>query len=256
MTKFARFSINKSIKYGIVKEDVIQEINNPPYQDYHITKNTYDLSNVSLLAPVEPSKIIAIGLNYKSHLGNKKMPTVPEPFFKTPSSLIGPEDQIIIPKEALDEKVTVQPEAEMVVVIGKTCKNASAEEALNYVLGFTCGNDVSARDWQKNDLQWWRAKSCDTFTSIGPIIETNLNHDSMNLKGYVNGKVTQEQTTSDLIHNVPKIIEFVSKFMTLLPGDVIMTGTPGDPPDIHPGDTTVVEIENLGTLTNFVKGEN
>ena len=99
MTKFARFSINKSIKYGIVKEDVIQEINNPPYQDYHITKNTYDLSNVSLLAPVEPSKIIAIGLNYKSHLGNKKMPTVPEPFFKTPSSLIGPEDQIIIPKE-------------------------------------------------------------------------------------------------------------------------------------------------------------
>ena len=102
MTKFARFSINKSIKYGIVKEDVIQEINNPPYQDYHITKNTYDLSNVSLLAPVEPSKIIAIGLNYKSHLGNKKMPSVPEPFFKTPSSLIGPEDQIIIPKEALD----------------------------------------------------------------------------------------------------------------------------------------------------------
>ena len=105
-------------------------------------------------------------------------------------------------------------------------------------------------------MQWWRAKSCDTFTSIGPVIETNLNHDSMNLKGYVNGKVTQEQTTSDLIHNVPKIIEFVSKFMTLLPGDVIMTGTPGDPPDIHPGDTTVVEIENLGTLTNFVKGEN
>ena len=166
MTKFARFSINKSIKYGIVKEDVIQEINNPPYQDYHTTKNTYDLSNVSLLAPVEPSKIIAIGLNYKSHLGNKKMPTVPEPFFKTPSSLIGPEDQIIIPKEALDENVTVQPEAEMVVVIGKTCKNASAEEALNYVLGFTCGNDVSARDWQKNDLQWWRAKSCDTLLKV------------------------------------------------------------------------------------------
>tara|TARA_Y100001960_G_scaffold327688_1_gene414738 strand:+ start:171 stop:941 length:771 start_codon:yes stop_codon:yes gene_type:complete len=255
MTKFARFSINQSIKHGIVDGNTIQEISKPPYEDYSITKNIFDLSNVSLLSPVQPSKIIAIGLNYKSHLGRREIPKVPEPFFKTPSSLIGPEDSIIIPKEALDEKVIIQPEAEMVVVIGQACKNISSSESMNYILGFTCGNDVSARDWQKNDLQWWRAKSCDTFTSLGPIIETELDHNSMKLKGYVNEKLTQEQTTSDLIHNVPKIIEFVSKFMTLLPGDVIMTGTPGDPPDIHPGDTTIVEIENLGSLKNYVEAE-
>ncbi|MCH7654265.1 MAG: fumarylacetoacetate hydrolase family protein, partial [Chloroflexi bacterium] len=153
-------------------------------------------------------------------------------------------------REAIEEGVHIQPEAEFTVVIGKRCKRVSRADALSYVLGYTCGNDVSARDWQRNDLQWWRAKSSDTFAPVGPYIVSDLDPGNVRLIGRVNGKITQEQSTSDLVYDVPRIIEFVSSFVTLEPGDVIMTGTPGSPGDIKPGDTVDVDLEGVGVLTN------
>jgi 2-keto-4-pentenoate hydratase/2-oxohepta-3-ene-1,7-dioic acid hydratase in catechol pathway len=253
--KFARFEANGKVAYGIVEGDVIKQISGSPFTRYRATDQTHRLSAVRLLAPVTPSKIVAIGLNYKSHLGTRVPPKVPEPFLKVPSSLIGPGDNIVIPREAIQDKITIQEEAELTIVIGKRCKRATRENALSFVLGYTCGNDVSARQWQSGDLQWWRAKSSDTFSAVGPYIATDLNPGNLRLKARVNGKTVQEQVTSDLLHDVPAIIAFVSSVMTLEPGDVIMTGTPGQPADLHPGDTVEVDIEGIGVLKNPVVAE-
>jgi 2-keto-4-pentenoate hydratase/2-oxohepta-3-ene-1,7-dioic acid hydratase in catechol pathway len=255
MTTFARYQAGGSVSYGIVEGDAVKEISAAPYEDYKETGKTLKLSDVKLLAPVVPRKIVAIGLNYRSHLGGREGPKVPEPFFKVATSLAGPDDSIVIPRAALEEKVKMQPEAEMALVIGKTCKQATQANAKSFLLGVTCGNDVSARDWQANDLQWWRAKSSDTFSPIGPYIVSGLDPDKLQLKCRVNGKEVQNQNTSDLLHNVSRIIEFVSSAVTLEPGDVIMTGTPGSPGDIHPGDTVEVELEGVGVLKNPVRGE-
>ena len=255
MTKFARYEAHGEVAYGIVEGDVVKQITAPPYEDYQVTEHTHPLSEVKLLAPVVPGKVVAIGLNYRSHLGNTEPPKVPEPFLKTTSSVIGPGESIVIPREALEESVNIQPEAEMTLVIGRRCKRVSKSDALSYVLGYTCGNDVSGRTWQQNDLQWWRAKSSDTFSPIGPFIVTDLDPGNLRLIGRVNGEVSQEQVTSDMLYDVPTIIEFVTRVMTLEPGDVIMTGTPGRPPDIHDGDTVEVELEGVGVLRNPVKAE-
>lgn len=255
MTKFARYEADGAVSYGIVEGDTIKQITAAPYEDYSETGTTRSVSAVKLLAPVVPSKVVAIGLNYRSHLGERAGPKVPEPFFKVPTSVIGPGDAIVIPHDAIAEGVNVQPEAEMSIVIGKTCRKATKENALSFILGYTCGNDISARDWQRNDLQWWRAKSSDTFTPLGPYIVTDMQHDDMHLVCRVNGEVVQEQNTSDLLHDTPSIIEFVSRVLTLLPGDVIMTGTPGTPGNIHKGDVVEVEIDGIGVLTNPVDAE-
>ena len=255
MTVFARYEANGEVAYGVVEGDTVKQISARPFEDYQITGQTHPLSDVRLLAPVEPSKIVAIGLNYRSHLGDREPPKVPEPFLKTPSSIIGPNDTIVIPREAIEEGVNVQEEAELTVVIGKRCKRATKDNALSYVLGYTCGNDVSGRPWQRNDLQWWRAKSSDTFTPLGPFIVTDLDPDNLNLAARVNGETAQDSNTSDLLHNVPTIIEFVSRAMTLEPGDVIMTGTPGEPVDIKDGDKVEIEVEGVGVLSNPVKTE-
>ena len=194
-------------------------------------------------------------LNYRSHLGDRTPPSVPEPFFKTTSSVIGTGDTVVIPRDAITEGVQVQPEAELSLVIGKRCKGATKENALSYVLGYTCGNDISARDWQANDLQWWRAKSSDTFTPLGPFIVTDLDPGNLHLIGRINGEVVQDQVTSDLLYDVPTIIEFVSRVVTLEPGDVIMTGTPGRPGDVHKGDVMEIEVEGIGVLRNPVTEE-
>ncbi len=255
MTKFARYEAHGEIAYGIVEGDVVKQITASPLEDYKVTDHTHPLSDVKLLAPIVPNKIVAIGLNYKSHLGDREAPKVPEPFIKTTSSLIGPNDSIVIPREALEESVTIQEEAELSLVIGKRCKRVSRADALSYVLGYTCGNDVSARQWQQGDLQWWRAKSSDTFSPIGPYIVTDLDPANLNMVARINGKVAQEINTSDLLYDVPRIIEFASSMMTLEPGDVIMTGTPGRPGDLHPGDVVEIEIEGIGILSNPVRAE-
>ena len=149
----------------------------------------------------------------------------------------------------------MQPEAELCLVMGKGGKRISQSDALSHVFGYTCGNDVSARDWQQNDLQWWRAKSCDTFTVLGPWVETDFDPGGAQIQCRINDEVVQNQNISDLLHGVPRIIEFVSSLITLNPGDVIMTGTPGKPKDMFSGDTVEVEIEGIGILSNHVINE-
>ncbi len=255
MTKYVRYEAHGETAYGVVEGDTVKQITGPPYEAHEVTDHTHALSEVKLLAPVVPNKVVAIGLNYRSHLGDRTPPKVPEPFFKTTSSVIGTGESVVIPRDAIAEGVKVQPEAELSLVIGKRCKGATKANALSYVLGYTCGNDISARDWQANDLQWWRAKSSDTFTPLGPFIVTDLDPGNLHLMGRINGKVVQDQVTSDLLYDVPTIIEFVSRVMTLEPGDVIMTGTPGAPGDIHEGDVMEIEIEGIGVLRNPVRAE-
>jgi 2-keto-4-pentenoate hydratase/2-oxohepta-3-ene-1,7-dioic acid hydratase in catechol pathway len=255
MSKLARYEAHGEIAYGVVEGDVVKQLSGPPFGDYQVTDHTHALSEVKLLAPVVPGKVVAIGLNYKSHLGDREPPKVPEPFLKATTCVIGPGDTIVIPTQALIESEKIQEEAELSIVIGRHCKSATKANALSYVLGYTCGNDVSARNWQGNDLQWWRAKSSDTFGPIGPFIATDVDPGNLRITARVNGKTVQDSNTGDLLHDVPTIIEFVSRVMTLEAGDVIMTGTPGAPGDLRPGDTVEVEIEGIGVLTNPVTAE-
>ena len=229
MTTYARFEAHGDVHYGVVEGDAVRAITAAPYEDHEVTDHTHSLDDVKLLSPVMPGKIVAIGLNYRSHLGDRTPPSVPEPFFKTASSVVGPGDDVIIPTEALEEGVSVQPEAELALVISKKARRVSKEDALDYILGFTCGNDISARNWQAGDLSWWRAKSSDTFSPIGPVIVSGLDPSNLHLVGRINGETSQEQMTSDLLYGVPEIVEFVTRVLTLEPGDVIMTGTPGAP---------------------------
>jgi len=220
------------------------------------------LAGVTLLPPVRPSKIIAAALNYMDHLptgagfisiGGKRRepPAVPELFFKTPSAIVGPEEAIVLPASA----GRVDAEGELVAVIGRRVRGISPKEALGCVLGYTCGNDVSARVWQKGDIQWWRAKSCDTFAPVGPCIVDRLDPRNLELQTRVNGEMKQSSNTRLLIHDVAHLISFSSRVMTLEPGDLIYTGTPGNTPTLNPGDVVEVEIEGIGVLRNTVRGE-
>ncbi len=249
--KFARYEVDGEVRHGVVEGDSVTGISGPPTGAYEVTGEASALSDVKLLAPVLPGKILAIGLNYRSHVGDRTPPSVPEPFIKTPSSLIGPGDDIVLPKDS----ATVHAEAELAVVMGARCKGATRKNALDFVLGYTCGNDVSERGWQAGDLQWWRAKSSDTFTPLGPFIVTGLDPSDLPLEGRVNGGVVQKSSTSDLIHDVPAIIEWITSVMTLEPGDVVLTGTPGQTATIHAGDRVEVEVEGVGVLANPVVSE-
>jgi len=254
--KYTRFKSGNNINWGeIIGNEIVELSDNYINPDSSKTNTNHSLSDVKLISPVTPGKVVAIGLNYKSHLGDKPAPAVPEPFYKLPDTIIGPGENIVIPKEAIAEKVKMQPEAELCLVMGKGGKRISQSDALSHVFGYTCGNDVSARDWQQNDLQWWRAKSCDTFTVLGPWVETDFDPGEAQIQCRINDEVVQNQNISDLLHGVPRIIEFVSSLITLNPGDVIMTGTPGVPKDMFSGDTVEVEIEGLGILSNPVINE-
>ena len=246
--KFVRYLAHGEIAYGAVDGDTVRQVTSTPFEDYQITGHTHKLDEVRLLAPVVPRKILAMALNYPSHLGQRQAPKRPEPFWKSPSSVIGPDDHIIIPRGA----GRVEEEGELVAVIGKRCKGVSTQEAPSYVLGYTCGIDVSAREWQRDDIQWWRAKSSDTFSPIGPFLVTGLAPSGLELQVRVNGKEVQHGNTSALIYDVPTIVSFVSQVVTLEPGDLIFTGTPGIPAIIKPADTVEVEIEAIGVLRNPV----
>ena len=252
MATYARFEKNGQNYYGQVDGDSLNILSDYPLGSFQETGESVNISDVRLLSPVSPNKVVAIGLNYKSHLGGRTGPKAPEPFLKASTSVIGNNDDIIIPKIALDEGVKIQPEAELAVVIGKTCKGASQNNALDFVFAYTCGNDVSARDWQSNDLQWARAKSSDTFAPIGPWMTTDLDPTNIQVICRVNGEEKQIQNTSDLLHPLTKIIEYVSSVITFEVGDVVMTGTPGTPGDIHPGDVVEVELSGVGVLRNPV----
>jgi 2-keto-4-pentenoate hydratase/2-oxohepta-3-ene-1,7-dioic acid hydratase in catechol pathway len=249
VTRYVRYSHQNAIAYGIQNGDTIRELKGDLFANPKETGRTVKLSEVRLLAPCEPSKVIAVGLNYKSHLGDRPAAKEPGLFLKLPTSIVGPEASIVVP----DDAKNVHFEGELVVVIGKRAKNVPLADAPQYVFGVTAGNDVSERDWQKSDLQWFRAKASDTFGPLGPAIVKGLNYGDLLLETRVNGKVLQSQRTKDLIHDVPAIISYVSRFVTLEPGDVIYTGTPGTTSAMKPGDVVEIEIEGIGILRNRVE---
>lgn len=249
--KYVRFQVGTAAAYGIVEGDQVRQLSGNPFTSPTPTDKTYPLSQVKLLAPTTPTKILAAAGNYKSHLAGQAAHPVPEFFFKPPSCLLATGQPIVIPKGT---KI-VHPEGELVIVIGKRAKNVPVEKALDYVLGVTCGNDVSARDWQKSDIQWWRAKGSDTFGPCGPFIVSGIDYDNLRLECRVNGQVRQQARTSELVHGVAAMVSHASKFVTLLPGDLIYTGTPGTTQDIKPGDLVEVELEGVGMLRNPVKAE-
>ena len=249
--KFARYLAHGHISYGVVDGGSVQALSASPFEQFQVTDHTHKLSEVKLLAPCVPGKILAIGLNYSSHLHDRPGPTEPMVFSTTPPSLHGPDDTIIRPKgtERLDA------ECELVVVIKDTCRNVTEADALSHVLGYTCGNDVSARDWQREDRNWWRAKSSDTFSPAGPFIVDDIDPHDVRVKTRIGGKEIQNESTTYLIFNIPTLIAYCNQFVTLEAGDMIYTGTPGEPGEMKDGDVCEIEIDGIGVLSNPIKLE-
>ena len=248
--KIVRFTIDKKVRYGILNNESIQEIEDKPFRRIKPTDQHHQLSEVKLLSPCLPSKIVAVGLNYRAHAEetNLPIPNAPLIFLKPSTAVIGPEDNITYPPSSQ----RVDFEGELGVVIKKPVWRTSVEDALSYVQGYTCFNDTTARDLQSAESQWTRAKGFDTFAAVGPCIETELDPGNVILETYLNGHRKQHTNTDDLIYNVPELINFISHVMTLLPGDIIATGTPRGIGPMYPGDTVEVKIAPIGTLRNHV----
>jgi 2-keto-4-pentenoate hydratase/2-oxohepta-3-ene-1,7-dioic acid hydratase in catechol pathway len=249
--QYIRYRSGSDTAYGILEGDTVRELRGGLFGDRAPTGVTRKLSDVQLLAPCEPGKILAVGLNYKSHLGGRPQPAYPEIFYKPVTALQDPGEPIVIPRDATD----VHYEGELVVVIGKRARNVSPEEAADAIFGVTAGNDVSERNWQHGqgkDLQWWRAKGSDTFAPLGPMIVTGVDYANLQLETRLNGETVQKQTTGDLIFDCPAIVSRISGWVTLLPGDIIYTGTPGSTKKMSPGDVVEVELEKVGVLRNPV----
>lgn len=256
MTTFVRYTFNSNTTYGVLEGDQIAEVRGDLFR-HHSTGIRRRLSEVKLLAPCAPGKILAVGRNYRSHLtGPVKLaePTRPEIFLKPLSSMQDPEGPIVAPSDSTD----LHYEGELVLVIGKHLRRASKEQAGDAIFGVTCGNDVSERNWQRGpdkDLQWWRAKGCDTFSPFGPAIVTGLDYGNLRLRTRLNGEVVQDQSTADLIFDCPTVVSYISRYLTLEPGDIVYTGTPGQTHAMKPGDTVEIEIEGIGVLRNPVIAE-
>jgi 2-keto-4-pentenoate hydratase/2-oxohepta-3-ene-1,7-dioic acid hydratase in catechol pathway len=249
--KIVRFASASGSTYGILEGDRVQPIEGQPYDGIRRVGAAVELAGLRLLAPTDPSKVIAIANNYLSHVvpDGEPIPDHPEPFYKVPTAVIGPGDDIVIPPGG----TRVEAEAEMVVVISKLARRIDESESRAHILGVTSGNDVSERVWQRGDIQWWRGKSADTFAPFGPWIETDADYRDLALICRVNGTVVQEQRTRDLLFGVDRIVSFISHYVTLLPGDVIFTGTPGSASQLVPGDSVEVEVEGVGVLRNPVR---
>jgi 2-keto-4-pentenoate hydratase/2-oxohepta-3-ene-1,7-dioic acid hydratase in catechol pathway len=237
--------------WGVVAGDQVRRLEPHPFGQFEVGPVVGPLDQVRLLAPTRPSKIIAVGLNYRSHAAEvgAQVPEEPLLFFKPPSAVIGPEEPIVRPPVSQ----RVDYEGELAVVIGRRAKNVSVSEAMDYVLGYTCANDVTARDLQARDDQWTRAKGFDTFCPLGPWIETELDPADLRIETRVNGQVRQSGRTSDLVFGVPQLISYISQVMTLEPRDVILTGTPVGIGPLQPGDVVEVEISGIGVLRNPVR---
>jgi 2-keto-4-pentenoate hydratase/2-oxohepta-3-ene-1,7-dioic acid hydratase in catechol pathway len=248
VVKYIRYDADGKIAYGILDGETVKELSAAPWADGKATKKTHKLSAVKLLAPAEPTKVVCAGLNYKSHIGQQKVADYVGLFSKPPTAIIPNEADIVYPADAAN----VHFEGELVVVIGKTATKVTREKALEHVFGVTIGNDVSERGWQNKDLQWYRAKGADTFGPLGPWVMTGLNYQDLLLETRVNGVTKQSQRTKDLIFDIPYLISYISQYVTLVPGDVIYTGTPGTTSAMKPGDVVEVQIENLGVLRNKV----
>ena len=257
--RIVRFATGRKVKYGVLEGSAIRGFRGSPFahfkgcsSSFTLDGSTYELGEVRLLAPCVPSKIVALGLNYHSHAEETKLsiPSVPLIFLKPSTAVIGHDDEIVLPP--LSRRVDY--EGELGVVIGRKAKDVLQDKAQDYILGYTCVNDVSERYAQKEDGQWTRAKGFDTFAPIGPWIETEIDPDDLKIETYLNGRLCQSARTSDLIFGVAELVSFISSVMTLLPGDIISTGTPSGIGRMNPGDVVEVRIEKIGNLRNFVVG--
>ncbi|MEA3506911.1 MAG: fumarylacetoacetate hydrolase family protein [Elusimicrobiota bacterium] len=253
--KFVRFKVSGSVSpaWGIAGKDKCRCIEGGPYGEYRLIDREESLDSIEILSPVKPSKVICIGLNYKEHARELEldMPEAPIFFLKAPSAVTGPEKDII--KPAVCRRLDY--EAELGIVIKKVCKNIPAESAADYILGYTCFNDVTARDIQEKESQWARAKSFDTFAPCGPYITAGIDPGDLSVKLTLNGEVKQESTTADMIFSVYELVSYISKNMTLYPGDLISAGTPPGVGPMEAADKVEVEIEKTGKLVNYVKKE-
>jgi len=250
--KYIRYRTSStSASYGLVEGDNVREIRGDPFGTYSVVQTIGRLQDLTLLNPCQPSKIVAVGRNYRSHLGDRAHPQNPEIFYKPLSSMQDPDGPIVIPRDATN----VHYEGELVVVVGKRLKGATREEAHGAVFGVTCGNDVTDRNWQygeQRDVQWWRAKGSDTFAPAGPFIVTGLDPDNLLVETRLNGAVVQSERTSDFIFDCSTFLSWISAWVTLMPGDIVYTGTPGATRRLSPGDVVEVEVEGVGVLRNPV----
>lgn len=253
--RIARFSIDGNVAFGAVEGDspdslVLDIIKGIPYADFELSGTKVPLKKVRLLPPVLPNKVVAIGRNYAEHaaeMGNE-VPDVPVTFFKPTTSVIGSGDAIEYPSFSNE----LHYEAELAVVIGRMCREVPRERVKDVVLGYTCANDVTARDVQRRESQWARAKGFDTACPLGPWVETDVDPGNLAIQATVNGEQRQLGRTSDMIRSVEDLVVHITEAMTLLPGDVILTGTPAGVGPLHVGDEVAVTIEGIGTLTNKV----
>jgi 2-keto-4-pentenoate hydratase/2-oxohepta-3-ene-1,7-dioic acid hydratase in catechol pathway len=257
--RWARFEQNGTPAYGVVEGEEIIPVRGSPFDSWERTSTRLKLSDVKLLVPVVPPTFYAAGMNYPEHVreiaekvGQKpNLPTQADIGYRANNALIAHDEAIVIPKDATDQ---VQYEGELVAVIGRTCSHLTREDALSAVLGWTIGNDVSERTWQKSDRTLWRAKNTDTFKPMGPWIETDVDLDAMETIVRVNGAETTRFRTNDMLFGVATYIAAMTRYLTLHPGDVIWMGTDGHSPDLRSGDVVEVEITGIGTLRNpFVR---
>ncbi|WP_424211598.1 fumarylacetoacetate hydrolase family protein [Streptomyces sp. BI20] len=253
--RIARFSIDGNVAFGAVQgeapdELVLDIIKGIPFADFELSGTKVPLNKVRLLPPVLPNKVVAIGRNYAEHaaeLGNE-VPEVPVTFFKPSTSVVGPGDPIVFPSFAGE----LHHEAELAVVIGRMCREVPRERVKDVILGYTCANDVTARDVQRRESQWARAKGFDSSCPLGPWIETDLDPSDLVVGCTVNGEQRQLGRTAEMVRPIEDLIVHITEAMTLLPGDVVLTGTPAGVGPLNVGDEVAVTIEGIGTLTNKV----
>ena len=246
----ARYEIDGQIHYGKLEENSLKRCSGSPFATSALSGDVDRLDSVRLLCPVEPPRIFGAGLNYVSHIEEMKLkrPTVPLLFMKPTTAAIGPNEPIVYPREGKE----VHFEGELAVIIGRRARRLRENEALDAVFGYTCANDVTARDQQASDGQWSRAKGYDSFCPLGPWIETDISVEDLRLTTTLNGEVKQDGRTKQIVHKIPKLITYITACMSLLPGDVILTGTPAGVGPMQVGDEVAVEIEGVGRLANTV----
>jgi 2-keto-4-pentenoate hydratase/2-oxohepta-3-ene-1,7-dioic acid hydratase in catechol pathway len=251
--RIVRYSRQGEVGFGILEGETVAAISPHPFGAFEYTGEPLPAAEVRLLAPVLPSKVVAIGRNYAEHAREQgaEVPAEPVIFLKPSTSVIGPDDPVVRP-EGVGQ---VDYEGELAVIVGKLVRRLEPADAIQAVLGFTCANDVTARDLQNSDGQWTRAKGFDTFCPLGPWIETDLDSSDLAISTLVNGEVKQQARTSQLERGVADLLAFVSRVMTLLPGDVLLTGTPAGVGPLEAGDRVEVEVEGIGILANEVVAE-
>ena len=248
VTKYVRYEHDGATAYGILDGETIHQLDGNVFDSPERTGATVALGDVTLLPPSEPKKVVAAGLNYRSHLGGATPAEYPGLFDKHATSLIGHEAEITYYEDATN----LHFEGEMVLVIGKVTRNVSVEEAPDHIFAVAPGNDISERVWQSNDLQWFRAKGADTFGPVGPVMASGVDYNDLLLQTRVNGQVMQSQRTRDLLFDSSYLVSYVSRYVTLEPGDLIFTGTPGSTSAMQPGDVVEIELENVGVLRNTI----